>query len=296
MVIKVDERSRDSFLPLIPEPLHGYVRSGEAFCIGCVRDDTAVGVLVFMVVNGADENGDICALIELLWICTAEAYRASHVASEMLEALADIYDSSSTDGIICALPQDSRYGFTEAWLESWGFDFDDTDIPVMVVGKEDCRIHAKDINKDKVLSIVTDMTKPDGLISIKEIPKMKFRKVLNEMLVGENPIQYRIIPTDRDAYDPGISYAFIHDNKVSSMILFERRSSSELRMVLLKAFPQAEPKELLSLLHYSAGSYYLNEPEEAVIWFTLAAKRSLDLARHIFPEKDIMHIHWGAYR
>ena len=28
----------------------------------------AVGVLVFTVVNGADENGKVCALMELLWI------------------------------------------------------------------------------------------------------------------------------------------------------------------------------------------------------------------------------------
>ncbi len=295
MVINVDESIRGSFLPLIPEILHGYIESGEAFCLGCVREDMAVGVLVFTVVNGADENGKVCALIELLWINTAKAFRKQHVASELMEALSEIYDESLTDGIICTVAQGRGYEFTENWLESWGFEFEDTDIPVMIVNKDDCRIKAKEFSKDKKTA-ATDITKPEGLISIKEIPKMKFRKVLKEMLVGEDPIQYRIIPSDRDAYDDKMSFAFVKDNKVTSVVLFERRSKSELRMVMLKAFPLAGPRELMQLLNHAAKSYYMNEPEESVIWFTLATKKSLELAEHIFPDKETVLIHRGSYR
>ena len=54
MVINVDESIRGSFLPLIPEILHGYIESGEAFCLGYMG--TGLVVHFFLVV-----------LIDLFW-------------------------------------------------------------------------------------------------------------------------------------------------------------------------------------------------------------------------------------
>ena len=52
MIIKLDENTLDSFLPLVPEELQRYLLEEEAFCLGALRDDTAVGLLVFTVGDG----------------------------------------------------------------------------------------------------------------------------------------------------------------------------------------------------------------------------------------------------
>ncbi len=295
MVIKVDERTMESFAPLIPEALRDYAGSGDAFCLGAVLDETAAGVLVFSVNEGLDKNGDNCAMIELLWIYTAEGFRQRGVANELMEALSDLLDDNPSEGIICYIPSDGRYELAGSYLASWGFDFEDKDIPVMIITKEDCRAQVKDIDKVKAKNLAGDAARPEGLVTVSEIPKMKFRKAIKRMMEDEIPELVRSVSEDRDTYDADISFANVRDGEVSSVILFERRRDYELHLVALDALPDADSRELLNLLHYSAGLYYTQEPEETVVWFMLRNKKSMNLAKHIFPRKDVILVKRGFY-
>ncbi|MBQ7583225.1 MAG: GNAT family N-acetyltransferase [Lachnospiraceae bacterium] len=296
MVIRIDENTRDSFLPLVPEALKGIISEGEAFCLGCVRDDTAVGVLIFSVENSTGENHEVLAVLDLLWIATAESFRRQGVASELMEALSEIYEESPAEAVTCYIAQGMGFEDAEAFLEAWGFEFDRTDLSAMIVDKEVCRRQIREAEKKKTLSLAGDIVKPEGLVSVKDIPRLKFKKAIAKLLENEDSAQYRHVFDDRDIYDGGVSFAIMRDNEISSLILFERRSTSELRMLMLKAMPSAGAKELLSLLHYAAASYYLNEPEETIIWFTMGTKQSFDLAKHIFPDRETVFIHTGYYR
>lgn len=295
MVIKLDERTMESFAPLIPEAMRDYAGSGEAFCLGSVIEETAAGVLVFSVNEGMGKSGNVCAMIELLWIYTAEEFRQRGVANELMEALSDLLDDNPAEGIICYIPSDGRYSLAGSYLDSWGFDFEDRDTPVMIITKEDCRTQVREVDKERALSLAGEIKKTEDLVSVGEISKMKFRKAIRKMLEDEEPENALLVSEDRDTYDPKSSFAMIRDGEVSSVVLFEKRRTYELHLVKLDALSSADPKELLTLLHYAAGSYYLNEPEETVVWFALMTEKSMNLAKHIFPGKDIILVKRGFY-
>lgn len=296
MVIKVDDNILDSFLPLIPEEIQDYTEESEVYCLGCVRDDTAVGILMFALSDGVNSSGDPEVIVMLYWICTAEDYRGQGVAEELLKALLDIVRHSPDSVIICNIPLGLGFDQAQDFFASHGFEFDANEIPVMEITKEDCRKQIHEVDKDKALDLANGMDKPEGLVSLDMISKVKFRKTVKKMLEDEEFTYYYNLTDDREAYDMEISSAFMKNDEVTSLALFRKTSGDELHMVMLDALSNADPREMLDLLHYSAGKYYLEKPDDMRVRLTLWKEKSRKLAEHIFPHKDEFRVKRGYCR
>ncbi len=286
MIIKLDEDTLDSFLPLVPEELQRYLLEKEAFCLGALRDDTAVGLLVFTVGDGLNAAGELVVMISVHWISVAEEYRRQGVADELMTALYDITGDSPDAMIACDIPLGRGYDNAEAFFTFQGFEFENNDIPVMEITKENFRARLKDEDMKKALSLADESNKPKGLVSLDEISKLRFRKNMKTMLSDEEFMYYTGLSYDRDVYDRGTSFAIMNGDTISVWTLFRKTRSDELHMVMFDASSGADTKEMLALLKYSAVMYYLNEPEGVHVRLTLWKEKSRKLAEYVFPNKD----------
>ena len=293
MVIKPEGGMLDCFLPLVPEEIREYVEEGEGLCLGAVRDDTAAGILVFTVGDGVDKSCTPVTITNIHWLYTAEGYRHQGVASELMEALLEILNSSPSPILACDIPKGYGYDGAEGFFSSKGFVFGTEDIPVMIVTKEDCRKQIRKADKEKALSLAEMPQKPKGMSNLSEITGIRFKKAMRIMLSDEEFDYYRELSEDKNMYDADTSFAVMRGDEISSMVLFRRTRSDELHMVMLDALSDADPKEMLSLLHYSAGRYYLYEPEYMTVRLTLWKQKSLNLAKHIFPGKETLPLRRG---
>lgn len=293
MVIKLDEKTLDSFLPLIPEEIQDYIGEDDVYCLGSVVDDTAVGVLVFALGDGVHRSGDPKVMIMIYWIYTAEDYRRQGVAGELMDALSDVTGDSTDSVIVCNIPMNEEFEGGEDYFRSRGFEFEMNDIPLMEITKDDCRQQIKEVDKEKALNLAGSQGKPAGLVSLDEISRIRFRRTIKKMLEDEVFTYYYNLSDDRDVYDKDTSYAIMKGDEISSVVLFRKAKRDLLHMVMLNAMSNAEPKEMLELLHYSAGKYFLEKPEDTDVGLILWKEKSRKLAEHIFPHKDVFMIKRG---
>lgn len=289
MVIKIDENTFDSFAPLIPEEVRKYAEDGETFCLGSVRDDTAAGILVFSMGDGLDVCCDTLAMATVQWLFTAEDFRHQGVANELMDALEEVIQERPETIIACFIPDIKEVEDLEAFFSFRGFEFEDRGIPLMTITKDDCR-------EQKTLNPAGGLKKPRGIAPLDEIPKYRFRATIKKMLEDEEFLYYSNLSYDRDVYHRGMSFAIMNGDEISSIVLFRRILNDELHMVMLDAMAGADPREILELLKYSAGSYYLNEPDRLKIKLTLWKEKSQNLAAYIFPKKKSVLIRRGYKR
>lgn len=296
MVIKLDERLMDFFLPLIPETMRSCLEEDDVFCLGSLRDETAVGVLVFTVREGLHTSGVPFAMIEIQWIGTAEDYEGREVASELLDALSDIVEDIPDSVMVCDIPVEDRYDQAEEFFVARGFEFEEDDIPTMRITKEDCRTQSRYAETQHILKPDVLKNKPKGLVPLREVPAVTFRKAIKKMLRDNSFRYFKNLSEERDAYDLSTSFVIMHDGEISSVMLFRRTRPDELHMVMLDAVKGSNPKEMLNLLNYAAAYYFLKEPESTVIKLMLSEEKSKNLAVYIFPYKEMTMIRRGYRR
>ncbi len=306
MVIWVREKKMDAFLPLIPEDMKERVKSGEWFCLGALAETeeaaseesdekTAAGVLLFSSEEGVSYGDERSTMIEIHWLYVAENHRMEGLANELMQELSEILEDNPAEGIICDIPLGSEYDLAEDFFASWGFSFEVTELLEMTINKEDCRREVSPENKEQALRLASGPDRPVDLISISDLSDEEFTKVIREMKAEEKSGYYDRLPENRDDYAGDMSYAVVHGGEVSSIALFERLSNGDLHMVMLGTLTPRGAKELLMLLRYCAGYYYLNYPEDACVRFSLGIERSRKLAVHLFPDKEPVRVRRGFF-
>lgn len=305
MIIPITEKETDHFLPLIPEDMQNAVKCGKLKALGALsedgedsgEDDTAeaCGVVLFSSEDGMEIEGGRGRMIVLHWIFVAEKHRQKGVANDLMDALSDILEDDPAEGIICNIPMGSEYDQAENFLTSWGFSFEVTELQEMVITKDDCRREISPVNKEMALKLASGPERPLNLIPVSDLSKADFKKTVRTMKEEEKSGYYDPIPEDRDAYAPDMSYAFVREDQVSSMALFEKLPDGDLHMAMLGTLSKRGAKELLELLRYCAGYYYLNYPEEAKVRLSLGIERSRNLAMYLFPDKEPIPVRRGCY-
>ncbi len=306
MVIWVKENEMDAFMPLIPDEMKEGVRSGEILCLGAlaelqaeddmpVEEKAVAGVLLFSSEDGVSYGSDRVTMIELHWIYVSEEYRMKGIANELMQELSDILEDNPAEGIICDIPIDSRYDLAEDFFESWGFNFEVTGKNEMIITKDDCREEISPENKEEALKLASGPNRPVDMISVSDLSKEDFTAAIQAMKKAERSGYYDWLSENRDDYAGDMSYAVIHGSEVTSMALFERLKDGNLHMMMLESLSTKAAKELLMLLRYCAGYYYLNYPEKATVRLTLGIERSRELASHLFPDKDAELVRRGYY-
>lgn len=302
MVIWVKEEEMELFMPLIPAKMQEAVISGDWFCLGALAEPSgeeeereAAGVMLFSPEEGVSIGNEQSTMIILHWLYVAEEYRNQGLANEMMDGLADALDDSPAEGVVCDVPFGSEYDLAEAFFVSWGFQFDVVDSHEMTITKEDCRKQVSDQNKMESLSLATAGDMPSGMASILELSQEAFRDAVRTAKKLEKSGYYDLISEFREDYTGDMSYVIQHDGQVSSIVLFEGDAESDLHMVMLATLNPKGEKELLKLLHYVAGYYYLNYPEGTNVRLTLGTERSRKLAGHIFPGKEPVMVRRGVF-
>ena len=300
MVIWVKEENLRQFLPLIPEEFQDEVISGELLCLGALAEDktderTAAGVLLFSVEDGLIYEEEQSVMIVVHWIYVAEAERQKGLANELVDALSDVLDDSPAEGVICDIPMDSEYDLAEAFFTSWGFEFRVIDSCEMIISKEDFRKKMKTMESEDIKKAAKTFDKPEGLTAIPDIDEEAFKKALQAMKEAEKTGYYDGVSENMDDYAGDMSYAIMHKGEISSMILFSRDYRDDLVMVLLSSLSTKGAKELLDLLYYSSGYYYMNYPEDVQIHLFVGIEKSRNLATHIFPGKDPVMVRRGYF-
>ena len=302
MIIRVTEKELEGFLPLIPADMQEPVRDEEWFCLGALfeaeggdGESIPAGVIIFSPEEGIAGDGEASVLLQIKWLFVAGQYRRKGIANDLMQELSDVLSDNPAEGIICDIPFDSGYDLLEAFFVSWGFDFEVIDKAEMVITKEDFKRKIESMDKEERISASEAFTKPDGVHSIMDIPQELFAEAVQKAKASESFGYYDLISEDREDYAGDVSFVTIRDDKVSSLILFERLNGGNLHVVMLAGLSQKDTKEIFDLLHYAAGYYYLNYPENAKVVVTLGNERSRKLAAHIFPNKDPMMIRRGYF-
>lgn len=299
MVKNVDPEILDSFAPLIPEEYIPELESGEMFCLSALKEEgnahIPVGVLLFSVEDGITGGTEPATMIVIQWIYVAEEHREEGFANELIDALSDVLEDSPADGIICDIPFDSEYDLAEAVLASWGFQFGVVDTNEMIISKDDCRKQASSRYTEEELKIRANIEKMKGMVSVPDIPEETFKKSVHMAKEMEKSGVLDQISENRDDYAGDMSYAIMHGDEISSIMLTERYANNDLHVVLLTGFSADVAKELLFMLQYASAYYYLNYPEDSKVHLTVGTERSMNLAAHLFPDKAPIQVRRGFF-
>ena len=331
MIKNVDRTVLKSFAPLIPAEYIEDIESGEMFCLGALTEEEdfglPAGVLVFSAEDGLTDGTDPATMIVLHWLYVAEEHREKGFANDLMEALSDVLEDSPAEGILCDLPLDSEYDLAEAFFVSWGFQFEVVDTQEMIISKDDCRRQATSKYTEEELRLLTNIEKPEEMLSVWDVPQESFQKAVRtakeniakagladrievkqgDLLHGTEgkadvivanilaDIIILLLPDNREDYAGDMSYAIMRGNEVTALMLVERHADNDLYMILLTGFGTDAAKELLKLLRYAAAYYYMNYPEETEVHVRLGTKRSVNLVTRLFPDEDPVQVRRGIF-
>lgn len=301
MVIWVTEQELETFELLIPEDMREYVKTGEWFCLGALLKDsageeyTAAGVLLFSDEEGISGGEEELTVITLNWIYVTGECRNRGIGNALMQEFSEVLENIETGGIICDLPFDSEYDQAEAFLISWGFDFAVISGTEMIITKEDFRRRLLTLEEEKLKMMLEGYEEPEDICLIDELPEPVFEEALREIRDVYPLGYYDMLSENKADYDEEMSAAFLVNNQVSSMVLFERLPGGDPHMLLLAGVFSQKTRELFTLLTYAAGRYYRFYPEETSLRLTLNTEQSMNLAVRLFPEQEPRLIRRGVF-
>ena len=133
------------------------------------------------------------------------------------------------------------------------------------------------------------------MVPLKNIPPGRFREALQKIVTGTKVPLYDNISEDPSVYDEEISCGVMKNDKVTSLILFEKDSDQEYHLVLLSSLSANAAVELRDMLMYSSIKFHLGTPDDAYVRVLLGSERSIDLFSFFFPDKKLPLIRRGFY-
>ena len=288
MVIWVNKKEQEFFLPLIPEGIHDRIKDGKWFCLGALsdKDNTASGVLLFSTEEAVNSAGEQLILMQLHWLYVAEKKRGNGLGRSLVNALIDIYKENPAGGIICHIPDEDIYDGAEAFLSKCGFDFKLTGSNEMIISK-------KDIEESGRFNKSVESHKANGIYSIMELPEEIFRESLHKIKNEGSNIYFDALPERREAYAGDVSSVYIHGGEIMSMILFTGIGAFDLQLVALYGNEKKGSEGMLKLLSHSSEVFFRNYPDESRIYITFCNDKSRELAKYVFPDKNTIMIRAG---
>ncbi len=291
MVLWVNKKELEHFLPLIPPDLRGRVKNGQWFCLGAVSEpeNVASGVMLFSSQDIINSAGEIIVLMQLHWIYVAEKFRKQGIGKELIKAFTDVCDDNPAEGIICQLPIDSEYDDAEAFLSSCGFSFKETGTNEMIVTKDDIEKAAKFNTSD-------DHVKNSNIKSVMELSDAEFTKALNRIKNEEKNIYSDSLSYEKEDYASDVSVVYISEGEVSSIVLFTPINDENLQLLALYSADKNGAGELLKLLDYAAEYFFRNYPSNSKVYITFCNEKSKKLADYVFPEKKTITLRAGLYK
>ena len=292
MIIWVKEKELDGFLPLIPADMQEAVRSGEWFCFGVLKDvpgeesKLCAGVLIFSAEDGLSYGQEILTMIRIQWIFVTESLRGQGLGNELMEALSDILKDNPAEGILVDVPFGPEYDLAEDFFSGWGFDFEVIQSPEIVISKADAVLRHGSLEKAKEIVLSRLKGIRDDIRPLKQVPVEAFHRALNEMVRRSDTLYHVNISDDPMDYDREMSCAVMKEEKVSSLVLYDRNGEKELRMILMASLSPNAATELGNLLAYVAALYYVRESDDTVVKIVMESPKTVELFNHVFASSE----------
>ena len=303
MIIWVNDKEMENYLPLIPERMHRSVLSGDWFCLGALADPVgtdddgtdskvAAGVLLFSSEEGISYGQIPADMILLRWIYVDPVYRERGIANELMEAFSDVLKDNPADGILCDIPFGREYDLAESFLSDWGFEFEVIEDLNVTITKKDAR-NLKEREDKK--GVVVRPSKENGVLPLKEIPPEMFHETFHKIVAQTKVPYYGMASDDPAIYDGEVSCGVMKDGVLSSLILFERFSERDYQLAMMMSLSPKAAVELRDMMLYSAIKLYVMAPEDAEIHVILGGDRSIDLFSFFFPDRELPLVRRGFY-
>ena len=271
VITSITESSAKPFASLLPAAELERVLDGRAYGLGAVdeagEEPCAAGVLVFTVEEGSDGEKDGIAAV-LRWLFVPEALRRRGAGEALLREFFRIADGSGIEHLLCDVPLPAEYDALCAYLESWGFAFQLTD-----VYEADATLGA--LRRNRAL------TGGDAgeTVPFSEVPESAFGAFLSRLRTLPDT------PTDIDDrhafYDPALSRATLGGGTVTGLLLIHADAQGALEIVLLRSLensPHAVGSMVAGAVRAAAGL-----PDETPLRYLCRTPADRNLTAKLFP-------------
>lgn len=239
-ITKITYENMEAFRHMAPQQLwepeeDGYFSVGGLWDVPGREQAVAAGCLIFRVQY--ELIGErMCHVAVLKWLFVEEAYRRNGLAAEMLDEWRRIVSEAGLEAACLRLRTDQDD--LRACLEKHGFVFE-------TQTEQICRMPLAEVSEN--------LQKAETVqLPVSRVCEMREQTLLEGLLVlAQQSEKFResgyLLPR-KDAYEQEMSCGTIDSGKLRTLLLMQKQSDIELRIVAFRSFVPNGTKELLALL------------------------------------------------
>lgn len=239
-VTEINGENREPFFHMAPRELWEEKTEGYFYIGGLYESEdgelpVAGGCLIFHVQY--EMIGErICKSAALKWLFVEEAYRRKGIAAGLLAEWKRIARDSGLDAVVFRLREDQPELLS--CMEHCGFQLQSQP-------EEVCRMPLASVS-EKLRQTASAAVR---VSSLREIREQQLRETLSRLPVQSAALwESGYLVPKKDAYEWELSCATTEGGKLRTLLLMQKQSDIELRIVLLRAFVPNAGKELRELL------------------------------------------------
>lgn len=272
VITSITGDAAEPFAGLLPAAELERVLDSRAYGLGAVDDSgetpCAAGVLVFSVEAGSDGEKDVVAAV-LRWLYVAESQRRRGAAEALMQELFRIADGSGVEHILCDVPMPAEYNELCAYLESWGFDFQLTDV-------FEAQATLGALRQNRAISEGDG----SGAFPLAEVSEKAFSAFLSRLRKLPDT------PTDIDGryafYDPVLSRTTLSGGALTGLLLIHVDAQGALEIVLLRSL--ASSPHAVGSMVASAVRAAAELPDETPLRYLCRTDADRNVTARLFPE------------
>jgi hypothetical protein len=183
-----------------------------------------------------------------------------------------VLDRSGIEHVICDIPMPGEYNELCAYLESWGFLFNLTDVYKVEITLGEL-LHKPFMAKESTSDVL-----PLSMLSEKEFTRY-FNQIMRK---SDVPISLKL-DRNKDYYDKNVSCCIRTKDKVSALLLVHVSAREILEVEYLGAL-NGEVKDIVKLVLYAAHAAAPRYKEDISLEYMCRSETSCNVTNKLFPE------------
>jgi GNAT superfamily N-acetyltransferase len=270
-VINLEGPHKEAFENLIPPDIYGRIAEEDRFAFGAIwedeDDDFAAGALVFSVDTGSNGVEDLTAAT-IQWLYIAEDFRCKGIAEALMRELFRVLEGAGVAHLLCDIPVPEEYDELCAYLESWGFEVDLTDV-------YEAEITLKELLDHPVFA---GLPSPAGFLPPAKISPVYFRKYMANAL--EKPYVLDSLDINADSYEKNISCVQMVGGEVQGALLLKNRPSGNLEALYLRG---TDSEAVLNMIRFSVHAASRSYPPDTKVHIVCRMAATAAILDKLFP-------------
>jgi GNAT superfamily N-acetyltransferase len=282
-VINLEGPHKDAFENLISRDVYGRIAEAGWFAFGAVweeqNDDFAAGALVFSAETGSNGEEDLTAAT-IQWLYIAEDFRRKGIAEALMRELFRVLEDAGAEHLLCDIPMPEEYNELCAYLESWGFEVNLTDV-------YEAEITLKELSENPLFA---EQPAPMGFLPPAKVSPIYFRKYMTS--AKEKPYVLNSLETNADYYEKNISCVQMADGEVQGALLLKKRPSGNLDVLYLRG---AEPAAVLNMIRFSVHAASGAYPPDTKVHIVCRMDATAAILDKLFPRLQPLLVRRAYY-